>query len=204
MAGQEISYQVQALIDLESNYSTDHLHYAIGECRKVIAEVVADDNRSYQQIARVRILRHLDRQLARVVQWAEAEADLMALVVRNQIELRAWAEYVSKGQAEAKAFLEEAGIDAHQLYERLQKAYPNDVLPLGVPAPGKLISLKRIDDDEKFVSKLCSKLIHPTSLTLNDPEQSIYNTGYRQFLAVQALKYGWGVLTLFHNIEWTE
>jgi hypothetical protein len=177
------------IVDLANNYSAEYFRYAVGECRKVIAQVVAEDNSSDQQIARVRILRHLDRQLGRAVQWAEAEADLMALVVRGQIELRFWASYVSKADAEAKEFLNEANIDTRQLHEKMMKAYPTEMKPLPDTFPnGKLISLSRIDDDEEVVYKLCSKLIHTTSLILNSPDESILNTGYRQFLAVQALK----------------
>jgi len=204
MQTQEAPYQVQAIVDLATEYSADHFRYAIGECRKVLAQVIAEDNRSDQQLARVRVLRHLDRQLGRAVKWVEAETDLMALVVRSQIELRFWASYVSKGPTEAKAFLEEANIDTRQLHEKMMKAYPTEVQPLAVPIPGKLISLTRIDDDEELVYKLCSKLIHTTSLILNSPDESILDTGFRQFLAVQALKYGWGILNIFHNIDWIE
>jgi hypothetical protein len=200
----ELPYQVQAILDLANHYSADHFCYAIGECRKVLPQVIAEDNSSDQQIARVRVLKHLDRQLGRAAQWVEGETDLMALVARSQIEPRFWASYVSKGPAEAKAFLEEANIDARQLHEKMMKAYPTEVQPLPVPIPGKLISLKRIDDDEELVYKLCSKLIHTTSLILNSPDESILNTGYRQFLAVQALEYGWGILNIFHDINWTE
>jgi hypothetical protein len=200
----ELPYQSQAILDLANHYSTDHFRYTIGECRKVLAQVMAEDNSSDQQVARVRVLKHLDRQLGRAVRWVEAETDLMALVVRSQIELRFWASYVSKGPAEAKAFLDETDIDARQLHEKIMKAYPTEVQPLPVPIHGKLISLTRIDDDEELVYKLCSKLIHTTSLILNSPDESILNVGYRQFLAVQALRYGWGILNIFHDINWTE
>ena len=119
----ELPYQVQAILDLASHYSADHFCYAIGECRKVLAHITAEDNSSDQQTARVRVLKHLDRQLGRVVQWVEGETDLMALVVSSQIELRFWASYASKGPAEAKAFLGEANIDARQLHEKMMKAY---------------------------------------------------------------------------------
>lgn len=199
---EEYAYPVQAIVDLANNYSTEHFSVAIGHCRDVIAKVLAEDNRSDQQIARVRILRYLDRQLGRAVNWAEDDADLMAIVVRSQIELRFWADFVSKGPTEAAQFLNEANIDARQLHEKLTKAYPSEVRPLSVSIPGKLISPTRISADEEVVHKLCSKLIHPTSLVLNDPENSILNIGYRNLLAIQVLKYGWGILEMFHHIEW--
>jgi hypothetical protein len=96
MGDKEEPYQITAINDLVANYSSDHFRYAINQCRDVIANVIAEDNRSDQQVARVRILRCLDLQLSRAIRWVEEEADLMALVVRSQIELRFWAEFVSQ------------------------------------------------------------------------------------------------------------
>ena len=94
---EEVPYQVTAINGLTENYSPANFRREIGECRKVIALVVAEDNTSDQQIARVHILRYLDLQLSRAMRWVEEEADLMALVLRSQIELRRWADFVSKG-----------------------------------------------------------------------------------------------------------
>src|ERR1035438_1855252 len=88
MAQEKRPYHVQAIYDLEADYSPEHFRLAIGECRSVIAQVIAEDDSSDQQVARVRILRYLDLQLSRAVSWAAAEADLMAVVLRSQIELR--------------------------------------------------------------------------------------------------------------------
>ena len=79
MAEEERPYHIQAIYDLKADYSSEHFRLAMGECRKVIAELIADDNSSDQQIARVHILRYLDLQLSRAVRWAEDEADLMAV-----------------------------------------------------------------------------------------------------------------------------
>jgi hypothetical protein len=81
MAEEERPYHIQAIYDLKADYSSEHFRLAMGECRKVIAELIADDNSSDQQIARVHILRYLDLQLSRAVRWAEDEADLMAVVL---------------------------------------------------------------------------------------------------------------------------
>ena len=74
MTKEERPYHIQAIYDLKEAYDPDHFRYAIGECRKVIAQVMAEDNSSGQQIARVRILRYLDLQLSRAIRWDEAEA----------------------------------------------------------------------------------------------------------------------------------
>ena len=61
---EELPYHKQAVIDLAQDYNAEHFTSAIGEVRKVIAQVTAEDNTSDQQIARVRILRYLDLQLS--------------------------------------------------------------------------------------------------------------------------------------------
>ena len=88
MAEEKRPYHIQAIYDLKADYSPDHFRFAIGECRKVIAQLVAEDNSSDQQISRVHILRYLDLQLSRAVRWIEDEADLMAIVLRSQIECK--------------------------------------------------------------------------------------------------------------------
>jgi hypothetical protein len=204
MTAQEKPYQVTALEDLAAAYSAAHFRYAINEVRKVIALVVAEDNRSSQQIARVRILRNLDLQLSRASKWAEDEADLMATILRTLIELRAWAKFVSKGEAEAKKFLDEATIDMRELHEKMSEAFPGELAPLPAKILGNRMSLGRENDIEDYNFKLCSKLIHPSSLSLNHPEQTIQNREYREHLAKQVLYYGWRIVSRFHNIEWTE
>jgi hypothetical protein len=58
-------YHIQAIYDLQADNTTAKFRTEIAECRKVIAQLVADDNSSDQQIARVNILRYLDLQLSR-------------------------------------------------------------------------------------------------------------------------------------------
>ena len=88
-SSQEKPYHIVAIEDLQADYSSDHPRFALGECRKVIGLTIAENDRSPQQVARVHILRYLDLLLSRAILWAEREADLMAIVLRSQIELRA-------------------------------------------------------------------------------------------------------------------
>ena len=99
-AEEERPYHIQAIYDLRDDYSPEHFRFAIRECRKVIAQVMAEDNSSAQQVARVKILHYLDLQLSRAVRWIDEEADLLAIVLRSQIELRFWAELRIPGQGE--------------------------------------------------------------------------------------------------------
>jgi hypothetical protein len=59
MAEKERPYHIQAIYDLKADYSPEHFRFAIGERRKVIAQLIAEDKRSDQQVAMVRILRYL-------------------------------------------------------------------------------------------------------------------------------------------------
>jgi hypothetical protein len=203
MVSEDYSYQNTAIQDLVDNYSADHFRFAVGHCRTTIARVIDDDRRSSQQIARVLILKYLDLQLGRAVRWVEEEADLMAMVVRSQIELRFWAQFVSKDEAAAKQFLQETDIDAHELFDRFDK-----IAPGAIEAPpkvsGKRLSPTRIDHVEEFHWKLCSKLIHPSSFILNNLHDTLFSGEQRQYLAIQVLVYGWGILNILHTIVWTD
>jgi hypothetical protein len=201
---EELRYPVQAVVDLAKTFSCEHFEYAITQCRNAISQVIAEDNSSEQQIARVRVLKYVNLQLARAVRWIDQEADLMALVLRSLIELRFWAHFVSQGNDNAKHFLEEANTDSKEIYERLLKAFPEETTPYNVPPVVKRVNPTRIDDDEELLWKLCSKFIHPTSFVLDNPENTILNEGYRKVFAVKVLFYGWGILEMFHPINWTD
>jgi hypothetical protein len=202
MTEEERPYHIQAIYDLKADYSHEHFRFAISECRKVIAQVIAEDNSSDQQVARVGILRYLDLQLGRAVRWAEDEADLMAIVLRSQIELRLWAEFVSKGPKEAADFLSEVNIDVQELHVKMDKAFPDVLHPLPIQIGGKRVNLKRTGDGEEYDFKLCSKLIHPTALMLNHPEATTTNQGNKEYLAIEVLFYAWLIVSRFHDLVW--
>jgi hypothetical protein len=196
-------YHITAIYDLRANYSPEHFRRSIGVCRDVIAKCIAEDNTSDQQVARVRILRYLDLQLSRAIRWAEEEADLMAIVLRSQIELRFWADFVSKGPAEAEKFLNEVNIDIQELHRKMDKAFPGAMQPLPITFTSKRIPLDRADDYEEYDFKLCSKLIHPTALMLTHQEDTIGNALYKEYLAIEVLFYAWLIVHMFHDIVWT-
>jgi hypothetical protein len=197
-------YHIQAIYDLKEDYSAEHFRFDIEECRKVTARVAAEDNSSDQQRARVRILRHLDRQLGRAVKWIEDEADLIAMVLRNLIELRFWTEYISTGPEETGKFLNEVNLDIQDLHSKMDRAFPGALEPLPPMPKGRRIDLKRVDDNEEYNFKLCSKLIHATALTINHPEATVENTSNREYMAVEVLFYGWWIVTRFHDLNWAD
>src|SRR6266481_4764490 len=57
---EELRYPVQAVVDLAKNFSREHFEYAITQCQNVISQVLAEDNSSEQQIARVRVLKYVN------------------------------------------------------------------------------------------------------------------------------------------------
>jgi hypothetical protein len=199
-------YQVTAIRDLADQYSAEHFRFAVKQCRDVIAQLVAVDDRSDQQRARYCILRYVDLQLARSVEWVEREADLMATVMRSLIELKSWARFVSTSPENASRFLDEANIDLKELADRLGKARPADSEAMPEPPPTK--EKKRVpvgpsgEPQEELTWKLCTKLIHPSSWGINHFEETVNNPDHTQFLAIQVLWYGWGIVNVFHNIEW--
>jgi hypothetical protein len=173
---QEIPYHVRAITELAKNYSPAAFRVEIGHCRGVIGKVSAEDNRSDQQRARYLILRYLDLQLARSVDWVDKEADLMAWVMRNLIELKFWAKFVSESEERATQFVNESNIDLREVVERLERLRPADAEPMPPLPPnsdGKRVDVKRSGDQEELTWKTASKLIHPSSYVINGFEDTI-------------------------------
>jgi hypothetical protein len=204
----EPPYPVIAINDLKEHYSVEHLRFAIQQCRNVVAQVIVEDNTSHQQIVRVNILRYLDLQLERASKWADDDTDLMAEVMRNLIELLFWAEYVSESMDNAERFRKESDVDSKELMERLVKAMNPELITdqireLAAMDLGKRVPPKRADDQEEFIWKFCSKLIHPSSLIINNPEMTIKAIPFRQFLAIRVVTFAWRIIYNFHNVNFT-
>jgi hypothetical protein len=200
----ERPYHIQAVYDLQADYSPDHFRYAAGECRKVVAQLIADDDRSDQQIARVNILRYLDLQLSRAMAWADGEADLLAMILRSEIGLIGWAEFVSERPEQATKFLnDEVVIDAQELDQEMRKVFPGAPFPAPRNVPkAKRFEPPRIGQTVDYDFKLCSKLIHPSALMLNHPEMTIRNEDNKAYLAVEVLFYAWVIVSRFHDLVW--
>ena len=93
-------------------------------------------------------------------------------------------------------------IDAQELHEKMDKAFPGALQPLPVQVPGKRIKLMRSNDEEEYTFKLCSKLVHPSALMLNHPEITITNADNKAYLAVEVLFYAWWLVSRFHDLKW--
>lgn len=202
----EIPYHVRAISGLAKDYSAVAFQVEIDQCREVIAKLAAEDNRSDQQRARYRILRYLDLQLARSTSWVDKEADLMAWVMRNLIELKFWAKFVSESEEKATQFINESNIDLREVSQCLKRLMPDDdetMPPLPPNSDGKRIQVRPSGDQEELAWKMASKLIHPSSHVINEFENTMNDLAKNQFFALQILLYGWGIITIFHEIVWT-
>ena len=202
----KIPYHVMAVCELTKGYSAAAFQVEIGQCREVIAKLAAEDNRSDQQRARYRILRYLDLQLARSVSWVDKEADLMAWVMRNLIELKFWAKFVSESEEKATQFVNESNIDLRELSEllrRLMPDYAETMPPLPPHSDGKRVDVRPSGDQEEFTWKMASKLIHPSSQVVNEFENTMNDPSNNELFALQILRYGWGIVTIFHDVVWT-
>jgi hypothetical protein len=200
---EQLSYPVLAVSDLAKNYSPEHFRFAVGHCRDVIGKALTQDDTSDQQIARSRILKYLDLQLARAMRWADEDADLMASILRNLIELKFWAHFISASPENATQFLNEAFIDARELYERLEKIAPPGTYQFEISdnQVGR-VAVGPSGAEESLIWKICSKLIHPSSWAINDPGGTIHNPHQRQALSTYVVYYGWGIVSIFHRIVW--
>lgn len=201
---QQYPHQVIAISDLAEDYSPEHFRFAIGHCRDVIAKVSAEDNRSDQQRSRYRILRYLDLQLVRAANWVDQEADLMAWVMRNLIELQFWANFVSESEEKATQFLNEFNIDLKEVAEKLEKLRPDDAGPMPeLPAvSGRRVTVKPAGHEEELTWKMACKMVHPSSYVINDFENTVKNPSNNQLFALQILLYGWRIVGTFHHIVW--
>ena len=201
---QERPYHIQAVYDLHAENTTEHFRYEINECRKVVARLVADDNSSDQQIARVNVLRYLDLQLSRAEAWADAEADLLAVVLRSEIELRGWAEFVSESPEQATSFLnEQVVVDTHELDKCMRKAFPTAAFAaLPTVAKADRVNPPRIGEAVEYDFKLCSKLIHPSVIMLNHPDMTIRSDDHKAHLRIRVLLYAWMIVHRFHHLNW--
>ena len=151
------------------------------------------------------ILRYFDLQLSRATAWADGETDLLAVVLRSEIELRGWAEFVSGSPEQATRFLnDEVVIDAHELDQKMRRAFPGApfaAIP-NVPKKAKRAEPPRIGETVDYDFKLCSKLIHPSALMLNYPEMTIRNDDHKAHLGIEVLLYAWVIVTRFHDLNW--
>jgi hypothetical protein len=71
-----------------------------------------------------------------------------------------------------------------------------------LPIKGQRVSVEPSGEKEDLIWKMCSKLIHPTSWVINDLEGTVHSAYHRQVLSIYVLYYGWGIVNIFHQIDW--
>ena len=186
--------------DLASEFDIAKFQAALGEWRVVISEVFRQPRPdTHRQIAKEKILRYLDLQFERAASWTAPEADLLALIVRRLIELRFWTKYV-EDEKQAEAFVYEAGIDARQVSEVFEKAYPNG-RPVKAPEfpEGKRVILTRESEEEELLWKLSTKFVHSSSMAVIWAKDAKVNATYQHMFSVQILIYGWRIIEMLDS-----
>ena len=91
------------------------------------------------------------------------------------------------------------------MFERLEKVVPPDTYQVDtLPMQVKRVFVEPSGTKEALIWKMCSKLIHPSSWVINDLEGTVHSADQREVLSVYVLYYGWGIVRLFHKINWEE
>lgn len=140
------------------------------------------------------LLTYADVQIERLASWSGGPVDLLAWVTRNLLEWSVWCRFVSGGAINMDKLLDDAKADlidmvrfipdvvqihfsAHEknpvetaTLDRLAES-TSTVLASFKDDEGRLPKRVRLSDlrnevTEDFVFKLCSKLLHPTSVSL--------------------------------------
>jgi hypothetical protein len=203
----KVPYPATAIVDLANNFSPEHFRFAVSQCRAVIAKVIAEDvgSDSDQQIIRLRIFKYLDLQLSRAAGWIDYEVDLIAGVMRSLIELKFWAQFISESPENTAQFLHETSIDGREVFEKLKQLDLPATEKLEIlPIPGKRIRVEPSGAEEALIWKICSKLIHPSSVVINNLEGTLHSSFQRRALAIHLVHYAWVIITIFHDINWQE
>jgi hypothetical protein len=66
---------------------------------------------------------------------------------------------------------------------------------------GKRVSVTREDEVEDMLHKMCSKLIHPTAMLLNNFDEMLYNKDSYAIFAGCILQKAWTIIETFHNLR---
>ena len=193
--------------DLESCFSVPHFLHVLAECRKTLASLPESDNSPMAEAKR-RIILHVDRQLRKVIGSADLENDFLATILRNLMELRDWARFVASDEEQAERFVNESVIDVRELFELISVASDPEIDAIRAAAShiqGKRKTFDRDSEQDKFFWKLCSKLIHPSSLVINNAGILLQDPNIQKRLAVRIALLGWLIVGgHLNNVQFTD
>lgn len=189
--------------DLETNFSIPHFRHVVAACRSTIADLPESDSSPMAEAKR-RIILYADLQLQRVVRSPEMDNDLLAGILRNLMELREWAKFVASDEKQAERFVNESVIDTRELFDLIGAPVDPAIDALNAAAAhiqGKRKRFDRGSEQDDFFWKLCSKLIHPSSLVINNTHTLLQDSIIRKRLAVRVAHLGWLVVNETYNIN---
>lgn len=159
---------------------------------------------------RERLTRYLSVQLKHASNWASADADLLALIMRRLIEVRYFSIAINESEEKSRQLMhDEFANDALEIFARLQELAPGkydekDVLKeldLQKPASGS-IKTSRWGPTERYLWKLTSKLIHPSALVINELDSTLNNDAFRNLFSLHIVRYAWLIIHDMYKIEY--
>lgn len=195
------------LIDeLEANFSIAHFRHVVEAWRSAIADLPESDSSPMAEAKR-RIILYADLQMRRVVGSPEMDNDLLAGVLRNLMELRDWAKFVASDEKQAERFANESVIDARELFALVGAPVDPEIdahMAAAAHIQGKRKKFDRESEQDEFFWKLCSKLIHPSSLVINNTGMLLDDPTIRKRLSVRVALLGWLVMNETYNINFVD
>jgi hypothetical protein len=147
------------------------------DLRDVVIEIIdlpqLMPNRSHNKSFK-NLFKYIELQLSRLIAHVDSgPMDLVALATRNLIEISLLAHFVTRSKENMKQFTDEVALDFYEMFKVLDKSDgEHDYAEIEARASRvgltgrKRIKLSRRAEDESWF-KLCSKYIHPSSLSLN-------------------------------------
>jgi hypothetical protein len=131
------------------------------------------------KLARHKILKYLDVQLDRAHKWANSDIDMLAWSARNIMEAGLWLEFLAENPKNITLFIREECRDHHELVKLmllcLDEYEPSSNAGKALSVINGIKLFKPLGFRDKIIAnktltlqfKLCSKLLHPTALSIS-------------------------------------
>jgi len=158
-----------------SNYTRERTAERIRETRAHLRdELLPGASNHSQSTFLVPFVRYLDHQAQRFEESIGGATDHLALATRNLLEFLALLNHVFTNQRTRAEFVGEAFLDGNEISERLARmGIPGHLLDREPPEwnaiPAKRVVVMKDKFDDYFF-KLCSKLIHPSAISIMCPD----------------------------------
>lgn len=192
---------------LDENFSVRAFQFAIYQCRLTITQLPSQQNPAVED-PKANIAEYLDVQLERAHEWADRDADLIAIVLRCLIELSEWAIHISEDSQNAEQFLEEARIDVKELLQ-FGPFTSDPEIAAGIreaidSVKGTRVIFKGREPHDRLFHKVCSKMIHPSSVSINARKDFVKDEVLKSHLAVRVIVFAWRIIHSLYEVNFVE